>query len=151
LHDSGSKSVIDWLLEDDQPAVRYRTLVELLELPTSHPDVRTSSSKIAVKGWASKILSLQNPGGYWESNTNLYRPKYTASNWMALILSDLGLTREHPGVKKTAELFLKEWMDDGKENIFTDEVCIVGNTARYMTRFGYTDDNRTQTVLLTPD
>ena len=65
---------------------------------------------------------------------------------MALVLSDLGLTRDDPRIAKTAEAFFKEWMDDKKENIFKDEVCIVGNTARYMTRFGYYDDPRVRTL-----
>ena len=33
-------------------------------------------------------------------------------------------------------------MDEGRENIFLDEVCVVGNAARFMTRFGYYDDRR---------
>jgi hypothetical protein len=31
-------------------------------------------------------------------------------------------------------------------NIFNDEVCIVGNTARMLTRFGYADDHRVRTL-----
>jgi hypothetical protein len=131
-----------WLLEENQPAVRYRALVDLMGLPENHPDVKKAHSEIPRRGWASDILSREKPEGYWESSKSLYRPKYTATNWMALVLSDLGLTKDDPRIAKTAELFFREWMDDNKENIFKDEVCIVGNTARYMTRFGYYDDPR---------
>jgi len=137
---------LSWLLEEDQPAVRFHALTDLVGLPENHPDVKKARSEIPRKGWASDILSKQKPGGYWESSRNLYQPKYAATNWMALVLSDLGLTRDDPGITKTAELFFKEWMDDKKENIFKDEVCIVGNTARYMTRFGYYDDPRVRTL-----
>jgi hypothetical protein len=62
---------------------------------------------------------------------------------MSLILSDLGLTMENKRVRKAAELFFKQWMSiPSGENIFNDEVCIVGNTARMLTRFGYADDFR---------
>jgi hypothetical protein len=141
---SNKKSVIEWLLEDDQPVVRSQTLVELIGLSERHPDVKKSRSQIAKRGWAADILSRQKPGGYWESKKDLYRPKYTATNWMAIILSDLGLNRDDPRVARTAELVLRTWMDESKENIFSDEVCIVGNTARFMTRFGYYDDSRTR-------
>jgi hypothetical protein len=133
---------LSWLLDEVQPAVRYRALTDLVGLPENHADVKKARSEIPRRGWASDILSRQKPGGYWESDKNLYRPKYTATNWMALVLSDLGLTREDPRIAKTAELFFREWMDEKKENIFKAEVCIVGNTARYMTRFGYYDDPR---------
>jgi len=136
--------VINWLLEDDQPAVRYRTLLELVGLQEDDPDVVKSHSDIVKKGWAADILNRQRKGGYWESDSSLYRPKYTATNWMAIILSDLGLTKDDPRIADTAELFLKSWMDESKENVFSDEVCIVGNAARFMTRFGYYDDGRTR-------
>jgi hypothetical protein len=62
---------------------------------------------------------------------------------MALILSDLGLTTENKRVRKTADLFFKQWLAlPSATNIFNDEVCIVGNTARMLTRFGYEDDPR---------
>ena len=142
----GKKHMVDqtlsWLLEDNQPAVRYRTLTDLMNLPESDPEVMIARSAVPKRGWAADILGRQKPGGHWESSRSLYRPKYTATNWMALVLSDLGLTREDPRIAKTAELFFDEWMDDEKENIFKDEVCIVGNAARFMTRFGYYDDPR---------
>jgi hypothetical protein len=61
---------------------------------------------------------------------------------MAIVLSDLGLTKENRQIRKAAELFFKEWMSSEEPNIFRDEVCIVGNTARMLTRFGYEDDAR---------
>jgi hypothetical protein len=53
--------VIDWLLEDDQPAVRYLTLTELLGHKPTHPDAKAAYNNIPKKGWASTILNLQNP------------------------------------------------------------------------------------------
>ena len=137
-------SVGDWLLEENQPAVRYLTLLELLGTPAGAPEVRRARERIPKEGWAREILSMQKPEGYWESRGDLYRPKYTTTNWMALVLSDLGMTKDDPRIAKTAELFFKFWLDDAKENIFKDEVCVVGNTARFMTRFGYSDDRRVQ-------
>ena len=135
--------VIDWLLEENQPCIRYYTLVELLERGKSDQEVRESYSNISRRGWAASILNSQNQEGHWQSKRSLYLPKYTATNWMALILSDLGLTKENKQVTKTADLFFKQWLTlPSTTNIFNDEVCIVGNTARMLTRFGYEDDVR---------
>ena len=136
--------VMNWLLEKDQPAVRYFTLVDLLERGEGDPEVKDARSKIPKKGWGSAILRLQRPDGRWQSRPrgSLYGPKYTATNWMSLVLSDFGLTKQSAQVRKAAKLFFSEWMDRTSTNIFNDEVCVVGNTARMLTRFGYADDSR---------
>jgi hypothetical protein len=141
LSASRKNNPIDWLLEEDQPAVRHYALSDLLDYPKNDPEVREAYSKIPTKGWASDILKLQKKGGYWESRKTLYRPKYTATNWRALVLSDLGLTSEDSRIRATADLFFEDWLGDG-DNVFNDEICIVGNTARMLTRFGYEDDAR---------
>jgi hypothetical protein len=132
-----------WLLEGNQPAVRYFALTDLLGREENDREVKEARANIAKSGWASDILRLQKPDGRWDSKPrgSLYRPKYTATNWMSLILSDLGLTKENARVRKAAELFFREWMRP-KENIFNYQVCIVGNTARMLTRFGYAGDRR---------
>jgi hypothetical protein len=135
--------VIDWLLEDNQPSVRYHTLTDLLERGKNDPDVREAYSEISKKGWGLHILNLQKPEGHWQSKSSLYRPKYTATNWMGLILSDLGLTEKNKQVRKAVDLFFKQWLAiPSMTNIFNDEVCVVGNTARMLTSFGYGDDPR---------
>ncbi|HYT17227.1 MAG TPA: hypothetical protein VEO18_03145, partial [Thermoplasmata archaeon] len=63
-----NRDVLDWLLEEDQPSVRYHTLVDLLGRNENDSQVREAYSKIPRKGWAEDILDLQKPGGYWEPN-----------------------------------------------------------------------------------
>jgi hypothetical protein len=137
------QQVIDWLLEENQPAVRYFTLTDLLGRGRNDSEVKEAYSSISKKGWAFDILGLQKTEGHWQSKRSLYKPKYTATNWMSLILSDLGLTKENRQVRKAVDLFFKEWLAiPSMTNIFNDEVCVVGNTARMLTRFGYMDDSR---------
>ncbi|MGI0090900.1 MAG: hypothetical protein ACREBS_04250 [Nitrososphaerales archaeon] len=136
--------VVNWLLEENQPAVRYYTLLDLLDLPSKDPEVKEAHANISKQGWASGILKLQKPAGYWESRNSLYQPKYTATNWRAIVLSDLGLTSKDKRISKTSDLFFRKWLGEDEGNIFNDEVCIVGNAARMLTRFGYEDDPRTR-------
>jgi hypothetical protein len=143
------------LLEEDQPAVRYFTLTDLLGRGENDPDVKETHAMISKKGWAESILKHQKPAGYWESKEPswqedalgwlefLYRPKFVATNWRALVLADLGLTSTDRRISKIADLFFSYKLRLGSAcNFFTEEACIVGNTARMMTLFGYSDDYR---------
>lgn len=112
LSASRKSNPIDWSLEEDQPAVRHYALTDLLDYPRNDPEVREAYSKIARRGWARDILKLQNKAGYWESRENLYIPKYTATNWRAIILSDLGLTSEDSRIRATSDLFFEDWLGD---------------------------------------
>lgn len=144
--------VLPWLLGDDQPAVRYLTLVDLLDRPTTDPEVRSARSRIARVGWAYDLLRQQGPKGFWEPREPknlkewidfLYYPKYSSTNWKALVLSDLALVASTPGVRKVADVLFEYKLRLGSPyNFYYEEACVVGNTARMMTRFGYADDFR---------
>lgn len=155
LRDVSSQKVLDWLLEENQPAVRFYTLVDILGHREKASEAREAHSKISRTGWAKEILDLQNPEGYWEAEKPswskdptgwmefLYRPKFTATNWRGLVLADLGLTSEDKRISKVADLFFNYKLRlSSPFNFFTEEACIVGNTARMLTRFGYYDDFR---------
>lgn len=150
-----NQQVISWLLGEDQPAVRYYTLVDILGHKENDPIAREAYSKISRKGWGRDILNLQKPEGFWEPRKPswrknilgwiefLYRPKFMATNWRALVLADLGLTSNDERIKRIANLFFTYKLQLGSSfNFFTEEACIVGNTARMLTRFGYSDDYR---------
>jgi hypothetical protein len=144
--------VIQWLLEENQPAVRYRALVDLLGQKETDTDVHRARSRIARVGWAHDQLSRQGPKGFWEPREPkdvrewinfLYFPYYTATNWRALVLSDLGLDAANPQIKKLAALLFEYKLRlSSPFNFFYEEMCISANTARMLTRFGYGDDFR---------
>ena len=151
------QKVIEWLLDEDQPSICYHTLVDILGYKDNNDEARKARSQIPNRGWAKDILKLQKPRGYWEPRQPswrkdilgwiefLYRPKYVATNWRALVLADLGLTSKDKRIKKIADLFFDYKLRLGSPfNFFTEEACIVGNTARMLARFGYADDYRVQ-------
>jgi len=143
-------SVIDWLLEESQPAVRYLTLTELLGRPEKDSEVKSAKENITTTGWAKEILEKQTPSGYWISGRNLYFPKYIATNWMLLILSDLGLAKDNPRIKKTIEIWMKRFAtEDGGFNDVPREgahLCMTGNTARVLVKFGYVNHPRVRSA-----
>jgi len=144
--------VLDWLLEESQPSVRYRTLIDLLGHKETDPEVRRARARISRVGWGYEQLRQQGPKGFWEPREPknvgewvnfLYFPYYVATNWRALVLSDLGLDASNPRIKKVADLLFEYKLRLGSPfNFFYEEACISANTARMLTRFGYADDRR---------
>lgn len=144
--------VLRWLLEANQPAVRAGTFVDLLGRKEEDPEVRSSRSRVARVGWAHDQLVTLGPRGYWEARGPrnakewidfLYYPKYLSTNWRALVLADFGLNASVPQVKRVAErLFEFKLRLSSPYNFYHEEACVVGNTARILTRFGYAEDFR---------
>ena len=139
----GSKKVLDWLLEADQPAVRYLALQELVGKPEGDPEVEAAKDSIPKRGWAAEVLARQDPEGWWVGPESLYRPKYLSTNWMLLVLSDFGLTKEDPRISKACDLWIHRYArPDGGFAIERDKkahLCTTGNMARALVRFGYAD------------
>ncbi|MCI4357462.1 MAG: hypothetical protein L3J95_03720 [Thermoplasmata archaeon] len=96
-------------------------------------------------GWAAGLLRHQFRDGHWaspgSSDEELYRPKYLATNWRAIVLAELGMTRTDRRIRRTAELILRRWTGRGADLLGgpDGEICITGNAARSLIRFGYLD------------
>ncbi|MGI0156389.1 MAG: nitrogen fixation protein NifH, partial [Thermoplasmata archaeon] len=99
------RAVLEWLLEPEQPAVRYHTLTELLGRGPGDPDVREARAALTSRGWVPEILRERDPAGWWESSESLYDPKYVSTHWRMLELSDLGVNRDVPVVRESCELW----------------------------------------------
>lgn len=150
--ESATKSLIEWLLEEDQPSVRYHTLIEILDRKKTDPDVKEARSKIGKKGWAYEILKSQKPKGFWETREPksleewlnfLYLPNYLSTYNRAIVLSELGMDSSDRRIRKIADLIFEYKLRiPSGANLFNDEVCLVGNTARMLTGFGFSDDFR---------
>lgn len=139
--------LVAWLLEDADPSVRWRMYRDLLGRPEDDPDLAEARAAIGSTGWAERILAGQLAEGQWDAPgttpRELYLPKYTATNWRLLVLSDLGVDRTHPGVARAVDLVLRrQGGDDGGLGGSDSEVCYTGNAVRMFTRFGYGDDPR---------
>lgn len=133
----------DWLLGEDQPSIRYLTLTELQGRSKTDSEVKSARENITKIGWAKDILEKQLSSGCWFSEKSLFSPTFSATFWMLLILSDLGLTKEEPGIERACQLWMKRNVcDDGgfsQSGKVNGHLCITGNTARAMVKFGYVD------------
>jgi Prenyltransferase and squalene oxidase repeat len=126
------------------PSVRARFLTEVEHRPPNDPAVRSAVRAIGRDGWAASLLEFQFPDGHWgtpgTTAEQLYRPKYVVTNWLAIVLGDLGMTRADPRIRRTAELILDRWSRRGGDlSGRTGEICVTGNAVRTLVRFGYLD------------
>jgi len=132
-----------WLTgAQSDPSVRARYWLEVEGRPRKDPRVKKALTAIGRTGWAASLLDHQFPDGHWvtqgTSPRELYRPKYIVTNWRAIVLADLGMTRTDPRIRRTAELILDRWGKPGEE-LSGDggEICVTGNAVRTLIRFGY--------------
>jgi len=143
--------VIDWLLEEGQPSVAYHTLRDVLRKDPADERVRRAFAAVPERGWAARLLADQSPGGYWETEEDLYRPKYQATIWKLIVLADLGMTAKDDRVRRSCELFLERYhrKDGGFDdpNAESSEHCITGNLTRTLIFCGYEDHPHVRSAL----
>ena len=103
------EDTLNWLLEDENPSVKYFTLVDLLKKPSNDSEVIDAKNNIMKIGVVPKILSKQNPGGYWGIEKDFYvRSKYKGTVWTLIILAEMGADGNNSDVKKACEfVFIK--------------------------------------------
>lgn len=94
---------IDWLLESENPSVRYFTLKNILGLPEDNVEVAESKRAITESKTVSRIFRDQRPGGFWGSEAEPYNPKYKATYWQLIILSLMGLDRGDERVRRMVD------------------------------------------------
>jgi len=136
-------AVVDWLLEEEQPSVRYLTLTGLLGRGEKDSEVKRARGEITKTGWVKDLLDVQLPGGAWVHDRSLFSPTFHATFWILLLLSDLGVTRDDPRIDRAARLWIERnatrdggFSSSGKAG---GHLCITGNTARMLVKLGYTD------------
>jgi len=146
----------EWLLEKDNPSVRYFTLTDILDRPEKDPEVTKAKQDIMRTGIVPHILAKQENGGYWEAPETFYTAKYKGTVWQLVVLAELGADGKDERIKKACEFILENSQDreSGGFSEFRDEKgggshdrvlpCLTGNMVWSLVRFGYLDDPRVQ-------
>src|SRR3972149_8026722 len=110
---TASKSVIEWLLEQENPSVRYFTLRDILDKKETDSEVREAKAHIPSSKVVAKILSKQKAEGYWEQRHKPYLPKYKATYWQLMALAQLGMDNTKPETQQTCEFVLSLQLSEG--------------------------------------
>jgi hypothetical protein len=154
----------DWLLEPENPSVRYWTLMDILDRPADDPNVR--EARAAIPAWPSvaELLASQKPDGHWVKR-DYYLPKNCGTFWVLSVLADLGLTArpglaaEDEHVRRSCEFMFAHQRESGAfcrrrripgQGIVWEgwnDVCTHARIVRFLIQFGYVDDPRTRQAM----
>ena len=145
-----SQAALPWLLEKENPSVRYFALKDLFGKQEDDPDVREAKQAIMESGPVLKILSLQKPEGWWTDPEGMFTPIYRGSAWQLAFLAELGADPEHPKVKKGVDYVLDKIMKRegagiaAKRSAFINVNCYLGVALEAFIRLGRLNDERVQ-------
>jgi hypothetical protein len=134
-------SIIQWLMDGD-PAIRWQVQRDLLDNPANI--YNTTQQLVAVEGWGSQFLGLQDPGGTWGGGQ--YGPKWISTTYTLLTLRRLGLHPEVIQAKIGCELLLEGgFQPDGgihytRSKFKHSETCITGMVLSILAYFRYPDE-----------
>jgi hypothetical protein len=107
------ESSVDWLLEENNPSVRYFTLRDVLGTHEDDPQVLAAKLAIPQSKVVKRILEKQSLKGYWEEQTNPYNPKYKSSYWQIMTLGQLGTDKSDKRVERACDYIFQFQLDDG--------------------------------------
>jgi hypothetical protein len=150
---------LPWLLEAENPAVRYAALTELLDRPTDDPEVVAARAAINASRPVKAILEAQAPEGYWVVPGPGYSPKYRGTVWQVIFLDQLGADPTDARVRVGCEYVLAHTQTPnggfGCRGGFRATTvpnsaalhCLHGNLLRAMLGLGYAGDERVQRAI----
>src|SRR5512143_191310 len=79
-----------WLLEADDPGVRYLALRDLAGCAADDPELAAARALAHTQGPIANILDHMYEDGFWEERGPGYNPKYRSTVWSVILLAQLG-------------------------------------------------------------
>jgi len=144
-----NSDVIQWLLQDDEPSMKLRTLRELLDADDAMPEVRRAKSAILQSMPVRDLLEKMQPDGYWLQKNprtkatvgdGVMYSSFGSTHFYLAYLAELGMDRTQPEVEKAADRYLNLQKPDG--DWLNHYSCLLGYNIRTFVRLGYREDVR---------
>ncbi len=79
-----------WLLEEDNPSVRYFTLTDIIGRPEDDAAVQAARREIMHTGLVPDMLDRQREPAYLHTYPRFYTNKYQGLVWQLIVLAELG-------------------------------------------------------------
>jgi len=138
----------DWLLEENNPSIRYWTLKDLLHKSESQPEVAEAKGKISESEEVQMIFSKIdiNSGAFWSrSNGNIYWGAFSTGSALCF-LAETGLTKEAPEIEDLANFLFGYQSAEGFFKLSPRGPgwwsCFTATVLGALLRFGYVNDER---------
>lgn len=149
------KKTLEWLLEKENPSVRFFTLTKILNKSENEIEVLETKKDIMRTGIVPLILNKQNEAGYWGEPDKFYQDKYSGTVWQLIILAEMGADKNNVQIKKACEFILNNSQDIESYGFSINrrvkcgagrhsEVipCLTGNMVWSLIKLGFIDDVR---------
>jgi hypothetical protein len=150
---------LPWLLEPDNPSVRYFALTDLLDRPQSDPEVVAAQAAINTRFPVKNVLDAMYAEGYWVKPGAGYSPKYRSTVWSVIFLDQLGADGNDPRIRAACEYVLSHTQAPNGGFGSSSRVdaphppnsavihCLHGNLLRALLDFGLGQDERVQRAI----
>jgi hypothetical protein len=143
------ESVLKWLLEPEEPSIKYRTMTDLLGAPRNDAEVQECRMQIQESEPVESILRKMHPEGYWLQKNPRTKEvvgdglKYGAfgtTHYCLSYLAELGMDRTNSQISKASERYLNLQKSDG--DFYGHFSCLLGYNIRTFIMLGYKGDPR---------
>ena len=138
---------VSWLLESDNPVVRYLAMRDLLDLAADDKKLKAARKSAHKEGPIAHVLSKMNDEGYWQRAGTGYGPKYKSTVWALILLAQLGASvKEDKRIKLACKYYLDHALTpSGQISAMTNASpsgtvdCLQGNMLWSLMELGYED------------
>jgi len=137
--------VLNWLLDPDDPGVRYLALRDLLDRPPHDPELIAAQAEAHAQGPIAATLDGMNEASYWVEPGPGYNPKYRSTIWAIILLAQLGASARLDGrVAQGCAYLLDHSLAAGGQFTITGAPsgtvdCLQGNLCAALLDLGYDD------------
>ncbi|OGG04841.1 hypothetical protein A2Z33_06055 [Candidatus Gottesmanbacteria bacterium RBG_16_52_11] len=137
---------LPWLLEPDDPGVRYLALRDLSGLPPGDRELVRAKQAAYSEGPISTVLKHMNPEGFWRIPGGGYNPKYSSTVWSLILLSQLGASAgDDRRITKACKYYLDHAVSKADSISYNGTPsgvidCLQGNMCAALTGMDYADD-----------
>lgn len=140
------KDSIPWLMEPENPGVRYLALRDLLDLSPDDRELKAACRAAHKEGPIATVLSKMNKEGYWVKPGPGYGPKYSSTVWSIVLLAQLGaVVHEDQRIKQACRYLLDQMAEGGQFTTSSAGAasgtidCLQGNLCWSLMEMGFAD------------
>jgi hypothetical protein len=137
---------LPWLLEPENPSVRFWSLIDILDRSVTDPEVQETRAVIAQQSLVKELFALQRPEGYWGDDETKPHTAQGAVGVLSLLYA-LGAAPDHR-IAAGCDSFLKNCQHESGGFSMTKTLrsgifpCTTGEHLPFLVYFGFGDDPR---------
>jgi len=99
-----TESTLRWLLEPEDPFIRYQTLVDILGHSPEDKEAIEAQGQVARHSVFKQIMAGQSKAGYWPRKDTCDSPRFTGALWALTLLGEMAVLPD-PRIRKECERF----------------------------------------------